>query len=60
MCGTERFDVKLTKMADVGRVREVHTICSGVVGGVGDVVRRAGGLVQLAVILRRETVLRIS
>jgi hypothetical protein len=52
--------VKLTKMAYVGRVRVIHTIDSGVVGGVGDVVRRAGGLVQLVVILSGETVLWIS
>jgi hypothetical protein len=36
---------------------EVHTLGSGVVGGVGDVVRRAGGNAQLVVILRRVTVL---
>jgi len=57
VCGTKCFDVRLTTMADVGRVREVHTVGSGAVGGVGDVVRRACGLVQLVVILRRETVL---
>ena len=57
MCGTKCFDVKLTTITDVGRVREVHTVGSGAEGGVGVVVRRAGGLVQLVVILRRETVL---
>ena len=41
----------------VGRVCKVHTIGTGAVGGVGDVVRSAGGLEQLVVILRRETVL---
>jgi hypothetical protein len=57
MCGAKCFDVKLTTMADVGRVCKVHTIGSGAVGGVGDVVRRAGGLERLVVILRRGTVL---
>jgi hypothetical protein len=56
MCGTKCFDVKLTTMADVGRGREVHTIGSGAVGGIGDVVRRVGGNAQLVVILLRETV----
>jgi hypothetical protein len=57
MCGTKCFDVKRTTMADVGRVREVHIIDSGAVGGVGDVVRRAGRNAQLDVTVRRETVL---
>jgi hypothetical protein len=35
MCGTKCFDMKLTTKADVGRVREVYTIGSGAVGGVG-------------------------
>ena len=34
MFGTKCFDVKLTKMFDVGRVCEVHTVgSSGSVGG---------------------------
>jgi hypothetical protein len=57
VCGTKCFYVKLTTITGVGRGREVHKIGSGAVGEVGDVVRRAGGLVQLVVILRRETVL---
>jgi len=57
MCGTKCFDVKLTTMADVGSVCKVHTIGSGGVGGVGDVVRKAGGLEQLVMILSRGTVL---
>jgi hypothetical protein len=38
----------------------VHTIGSGAVGGVGDVVRRAGINAQFDVTVRRETVLLIS